>query len=122
MLPSTRAAPAGWSPRTKFVSSLLIVIWTSCNLGRTGPTKRRLVGRLCPNRSISPGPDRLKVGAVAPTVMTCPATLTVCSGVTRSATAIEAAATISSTAGQATHRGTRRALAAASSTASRATH
>ena len=61
-----RFAPAGRVPWTKVVSSLLMVIWASCSRGRTGPVKRRSVGRLWPNRSTSPGPDRLRLGALAP--------------------------------------------------------
>ncbi len=99
-----RSAPAGRVPSTNVVSSLLMVIWDSCSRGRTGPVNLMLVGRLWPNRSISPGPDKLKFGPVAPTWMTCPATVTVCIGVTCSATAIAPHATTTSNTSPASHR------------------
>src|SRR5262249_26073510 len=79
-----------------------MVIWDSASFGGSGPGNRSVVGRLCPNRSTSPGPDRLKLGAVAPTVTTWPATLTVCAGVIRTATAIAIAATTRKAANSAT--------------------
>ena len=63
-----------------------------------------LVGRLWPNRSTSPGPDQLRLGEVAPTWITCPATVTVCIGVTCSATAIAPHATATSNTSPASHR------------------
>jgi len=90
------------------VSSLLMVIWESCSRGRTGPVNRRSVGKLWPNRSISPGPDQLRLGAVAPTWITCPATVTVCIGVTSSAAAIAAPASTTSISSAASQRSARR--------------
>src|SRR5947207_1984017 len=91
------------------VSSLLMVIWESCSRGRTGPVNRRSVGRLWPNRSTCPGPDGLRSGALAPTWITCPATVTVCIGVTSSATAIAAAASTTSNTSPVSHRSAGRA-------------
>ncbi len=89
-------ALCGPVPCAKLASSLSIVICASSSLGRTGPVKRMTVGRLWPNRSTSPGPDALSLGAVVPTLMIWPATVTVCIGVTRSATTIATAATAAS--------------------------
>ena len=99
-----RSAPAALVPSTNVVSSLLMEIWESCSLGRTGPVNWMLVGRLWPNRSISPGPERLRLGAVAPTWITCPATVTVCIGVTCSATAIAPHASTTSSTSPASQR------------------
>ena len=73
------------------------VMWASVSRGRTGPAKSSVVGSRCPNRSTSPGPDRLSVGAAAPTPISSPATVVSCSGVTTRANAIAAAATSSPT-------------------------
>ncbi len=99
-----RSAPACLVPSTNVVSSLLMEIWESRSRGRTGPVNRMLVGRLWPNRSISPGPDRLRFGAVAPTWITWPATVTVCIGVTCSATAIAPQASATSSTSPASQR------------------
>lgn len=80
------------APSTKFVSSLFSVIWLSSSTGRIGPEKDMAVGSVCPNRLTWPGPDVLRAGA-APTLMTCPATCTVCIGMTASATAMDRTAT-----------------------------
>src|SRR5215467_12881266 len=106
--PRMRSAWAPRWPSTNVVSSLLMEIWDSCTRGRTGPVNRRSVGRLWPNRSISPGPDQLRLGAVAPTWITCPATVTVCIGVTSSAAAIAAPASTTSISSPASHRSGRR--------------
>ena len=73
------------------------VMCASVRRGRTGPANRRVVGSRCPNRSTSPGPDRLSVGAAAPTPISSPATVVSCSGVTARASAMDAAATTSPT-------------------------
>ena len=96
------------APSMNVVSSLLMLIWESCSRGRTGPLNRWLVGRRWPNRSTWPGPDRLTSGALAPTWITCPATVTVCIGVTCNATAIAPHATTTSSASPASHRSGRR--------------
>ena len=57
-----RSAPAGPAPWTKLVSWLLMVIWVSVRLGRTGPRNCTWVGRLWPNTLTSPGPDTLRLG------------------------------------------------------------
>ena len=62
--------------------------------GRTGPTKVVVVGIDWPNRSSSPGPERLNDGAVTPTSTVCPAAETSCIGVTSSETAIDSPATM----------------------------
>ncbi len=69
------------------------VMWDRVSRGRTGPAKFSVVGSFWPNRSTSPGPDRLRVGAAAPTPISSPATAVSCSGVTARASAMEAAAT-----------------------------
>jgi hypothetical protein len=56
-----------------------------------------LVGITWPNRSSSPGPFRLRLGAVAPTRAVWPAADTVCSGVTCSDSQIEPAVTTKKT-------------------------
>jgi len=43
-------------------------MWVSCSSGRIGPSNWGLVGITWPNRSSSPGPDRLKSGMTAPTL------------------------------------------------------
>ncbi|MGH3149289.1 MAG: hypothetical protein ACRDOB_00960 [Streptosporangiaceae bacterium] len=50
-----------------------------------------LVGTTWPNRSSSPGPDRLSDGMAAPTWALWPAAETVCSGATSSASQIDPA-------------------------------
>src|SRR5258708_15435328 len=99
-----RGGRGGRSPWTKVVSWLLMLIWESCSRGRTGPVNWMLVGSLWPNRSTSPGPDRLRLGALAPTWITCPATVTVCNGVTCSEAAIAPAADAISNTSPASHR------------------
>src|SRR5436305_1886280 len=47
--------------------------------GRTGPRNRTCVGRDCPNRSTSPGPEKLAVGVAVPTATVCPSADTDCS-------------------------------------------
>ncbi len=69
------------------------VMCVSVRLGRTGPANCRIVGSRCPNRSTSPGPEKLSEGAAAPTPISSPATVTSCIGVTTRASAIAAAAT-----------------------------
>ena len=85
-------AVASWRPR---------VIWVSARRGRTGPANCSVVGSRCPNRSSSPGPDRLTEGAAAPTLTDCPTRSTRCIGVTRRATEMDSAATSTAPAVQA---------------------
>jgi hypothetical protein len=70
-------------------------MWLSASRGRTGPANSSVVGSRCPNRSTSPGPDRLSVGAAAPTAISSPAIVVSCIGVTTRASVIAAAATSS---------------------------
>ena len=84
----------GLSERSTRATSSSMVMWVSLSSGRIGPVNCGLVGTTWPNRSSSPGPDRLKSGTAAPTCAVWPAADTVCSGATCSASQIEPAVTI----------------------------
>jgi len=66
----------------------------SFSSGRIGPANCGLVGMTSPNRSSSPGPEKLRDGKAAPTWAVWPAADTVCSGATCNASQMEPAETI----------------------------
>ena len=67
-----------------------MVISVSTSRGRTGPRNSTPVGRVCPNSTTSPGPDAPRLGDAVPTATVWPNAVTVWSGETRSANAIDA--------------------------------
>ena len=84
----------GLSERSSCATWASMVMWVSWSSGRIGPSNCGLVGITWPNRSSSPGPDRLRDGTAAPTWAVWPAADTVCSGATCNASQIEPAVTM----------------------------
>ena len=94
--PEARARPmvcSGLEPANAVASWRSRVIWVSARRGRTGPANCSVVGSRWPNRSSSPGPERLIEGAAAPTLTDWPTRSTRCIGVTSRATEMDTAAT-----------------------------
>ncbi len=88
----------GPSARSVCTTCGSMVMCSSASLGLITPVNCGFVAITWPNRSSSPGPRRLAFGSVAPTCALCPAAETVCSGVTRSASQIAPAVTMTKTA------------------------